>query len=324
MQTQTAWATGFLTQLLLNHLRIYYPSQMHKVNPRALFSAVEGYDALKDPQDLLMDSHAWLPEEVLREMLRTAERLSGRKEIAREAAVDYFIRSARKGDRHIPSIFEIIARTFDDVRTVALYSGLWAGAYTTFLRLQAVPKNPADTEMIVLSQWDSGFHPLLATHFMLKGNYEGFVRLYDFVEEAHLDEEFLQYRVVDIVREFDGYDIEESGSALKIMKNHRQEPIAVLQAVQLENEEIPLVLPSLDILGMGADHSKSPKEALFGGTILKPETRSDGAAFLRTLIPRVADSRERTDPVSTAYRVTRGGTLRSGSLEYNFREGSFH
>ncbi|HTN42570.1 MAG TPA: sigma-54 dependent transcriptional regulator [Nitrospiria bacterium] len=324
MQTQTAWATGFLTQLLLTHLQIYYPSQMNKVNPRALFSGVEGYDALKDPQDLLMDHHAWLPEEVLREVLRTAERLSGRKEIAREAAIDYFIRSARQGERHIPSIFEIIARTFDDVRTVALYSGLWAGAYTTFLRLQAVARNPADPEMIVLSQWDPGFHPLLATHFMLKGNYEGFVRLYDFVEEAHLDEEFLQYRVGDIVREFEGYDLEESGSQLKIVKNDRGGTVAVFQAVQLADEEIPLAPPSFDILGTGTDHSAGPQEALLGGMIIKPETRSGGATLLRTLIPRAADPTERIDPACKAYRVTQGGTLRSGSLEYVFREGSFY
>jgi len=322
MQTQTAWATGFLTQLLLNHLQIHYPSQMQKVNPRAFFSGVEGYDALKDPQDLVMDNHAWLPEEVLREVLRTAERLSGRKEIAYEAAVDYFARSARKGERHVPSIFEIIARTFDDVRTVALYSGLWAGAYTTFLRLQAVAKNPADNEMIVLSQWDSGFHPLLGTHFMLRGNYEGFVRLYDFVEEAHLDEEFLQYRVRDIVSEFEGYDIEESGSELKIVERNREETAVVLRAVQLVEEEILLIPPPFDVLGMGTEQSSGQNEALFGGAILKPESRLGGPAFLRILTPRAADLPDRTDPASRVFRVIQGGTLRSGSLEHVFREGS--
>lgn len=322
MQTQTAWATGFLTQLLLTHLQIHYPSQMQKVNPRAFFSGVEGYDALKDPQGLVMDSHAWIPEEVLREVLRTAERLSGRKEIAYEAAVDYFVRSAREGERHIPSIFEIIARTFDDVRTVALCSGLWAGAYTTFLRLQAVAKNPADTEMIVLSQWDPGFHPLLSTHFMLKGNYEGFVRLYDFVEEAHLDEEFLQYRVRDIVSEFEGYDIVESGPELKIVERNRGETIVVLRAVQLDEEEIFLIPPPVDVLGLGPDQSAGPKDALFGGAILKPESRSGGPPFLRILTSRSADSPNRTDQASRAFRVIQGGTLTSGSLQHVFREGS--
>ena len=193
MQTQTAWATGFLTQLLLDHLQRHYPSQMQKIDPRTFFSGIEGYESLKDPQALLMDSHAWLPEEVLREVLLTAERVSGRKEIAREAAVDYFTRAAGAEGKRGPSIFEIMARTFGDVRSAALCSGLWAGAYTTFMRLQAIAKDPVETELIVLSQCDPGFRPLLSTHFMLKGNYEGFVRLYDFIEEARLEEEFLQY-----------------------------------------------------------------------------------------------------------------------------------
>ena len=62
MQTQTAWATGFLTQLLLDHLQRHYPSQMQKIDPRTFFSGIEGYESLKDPRALLMDSHAWLPE----------------------------------------------------------------------------------------------------------------------------------------------------------------------------------------------------------------------------------------------------------------------
>lgn len=49
----------------------------------------------------------------------------------------------------------------------------------------------------------------------MKRNYEGFVRLYDFVEEARLDEEFLQYRVRDIVSEFEEYAVEvEDSNAL--------------------------------------------------------------------------------------------------------------
>ncbi|HUK55804.1 MAG TPA: sigma 54-interacting transcriptional regulator [Nitrospiria bacterium] len=324
MQTQTAWATGFLTQLLLNHLQIHYPSRMQKVNPRALFSGVEGYDSLKDPQDLLMDSHAWLPEEVLREVLLTAERLSGRKEIAYEAALDYFARSARKGEKHVPSIFEIIARTFDDVRTVALCSGLWGGAYTTFMRLQAIAKNPSDTELIVLAQCDSGFRPLLSSHFMLRGNYEGFVRLYDFVEEAHLDEEFLQYRVRDVVNEFQGYDTEEVGSERRIVERNRKETVAVLRAVQLNEERVPLIPLPFNLFGAGAETSIDAKEALFGGSILKPELKTDGSAFVRVFTPRVAESPDRPDPAPTAFRVIQGGTLRSGSLEYVFREGAIY
>ena len=325
MQPQTAWATGFLTQLLLNHLQSRYPSPMQKIDPRTFFSGIEGYESLKDPLSLLMDSHAWLPEEVLREVLLTAERVSGRKEIACEAAVDYFTRAAGTEGKRVPSIFEIMARTFDDVRSAALCSGLWAGAYTTFMRLQAVAKDPVETELIILSQCDPGFRPLLATHFMLKGNYEGFVRLYDFVEEARFEEEFLQYRVRDIVSEFEGYAVEEEGEGLKIVESRKRRTVAVFRPVQLDHEEIPCPRPSAEALE-GGDRLPvdDATEAASDGWILQPQLRSNGPALFRVLVPRRVSSRTQTDAAASALRVVQGGALRLGSLEYVFREGSFY
>ena len=132
----------------------------------------------------------------------------------------------------------------------------------------------------------------------------------------------MQYRVRDIVREFEGYDVEESGSDLKIVERNREETIAVLRGVQLDEEEVFLIPPPVDVLGLGTDQSAGQKDALFGGAILKPESRSGGPAFLRILTSRAADSPNRTDPASRAFRVIQGGTLKSGSLEHVFREGS--
>lgn len=324
MQTQTAWATGFLTQLLLNYLQTRYPSQLQRVDPRSFFSGVDGYDSLQDPRSLLMDSHAWLPEEVLREVLRTAERLSGRKEIAYEAAIDYFTRSAQAGDQRTPSIFEIMARGFDDVRAVALCSGLWAGAYTTFMRLQAIPGDPDEAELIILSQCDPGFRPLLATHFMLKGNYEGFVRLYDFVDEARLEEEFLQYRVRDIVGEFEGYAVEEEGDGLNVIESRGRRTVAVFQSVRLRHEAIPCTAPGADAPGNSGGLPAEAADALSEGLIVSPRFRSNEPAFWPVLAPRAVDAGTQTDAAGSALRVERGGALRSGSLEYVFREGAFY
>jgi DNA-binding NtrC family response regulator len=324
MQTQTAWATGFLTQLLLNHLERHYPSQMQAIDPRSFFSGIEGYESLKDPRALLMDSHAWLPEEVLREVLRTAERVAGRKEIAYEAAMEYFTRSAQAGVLHVPSIFEIMARSFDDVRNVALYSGQWAGAYTTFMRLQAVARDPADTEMIILSQCDPGFRPLLSTHFMLKGNYEGFVRLYDYIEEARFEEEFLQYRIRDIVSEFEGYAVEEEAEGLKIVESRGRRTVAVFQPVQLGHEEIPFVQPLAEGIPGGVRLPADATDAVPEGLILKPRFRSNRQAFLQVLIPPSTNSRVRDGEAVTALRVVQGGALRSGAIGYVFREDTFY
>jgi len=324
MQTQTAWATGFLTQLLLNYLERHYPAQTQAIDPRTYFSGIEGYESLKDPRALLLDSHAWLPEEVLREVLRTAERVAGRKEIAYEAAVDYFTRSARGDVQHIPSIFEIMARSFDDVRNVALYSGHWAGAYTTFMKLQAVSRDPAVSELIILSQCDPGFRPLLATHFMLKGNYEGFVRLYDFIEEARFEEEFLQYRIRDIVSEFDGYAVEEEGEGLKIVENRGGRTVAVFRRAPLNHEEIPLTVPLAESVGAGAHPTAQAGEAVPEGWILMPQVRPDGQVFIKVLIPPSTNAGSRDGGAASALRVVQGGALRAGGIEYVFREDTYY
>jgi transcriptional regulator with GAF, ATPase, and Fis domain len=325
MQLQAAWATGFLTQLILTHLQRHYPSQMQKIDFRTFFSGMEGYESLKDPQALLMDSHAWLPEDVLREILLTAERVSGRKKIAYEAAMDFFARSATAGDQRVPSIFEIMARSFDDVRTVTLCSGLWAGAYTTFLRLQAIAQDPTNTELIVLSQCDSGFHPLLSSHFMLKGNYEGFVRLYDFVDEAGFEEEFLQYRIRDIVNEFEGYGVEEDGDHLKVVESRSGRVVAAFRSVQLDHEEIPCIVPSGDVIGRGdRPPADTEAEAVPDGSVIRPRFQSNGPTLWQVLVPRTVKGPVQADTFASALCVVQGGTLRSGSLEYVFREGAIY
>jgi two-component system, NtrC family, response regulator len=311
MQSQAEWATGFLTQLLLQHLKNHYPAQMKKIDPRSFFTGIEGYESIKDPQTILMDRHAWIPEEVLRELLRTAERVTGRKDIAYHAAIDYFTRSASGSDDRAPSIFEIMARVFDDARTMALFSSLWANAYTTFMQLQAIMKEPEATELILLSQCLDGFRPLVSTHYMLKGNYEGFVRLYDFVEEAHLEEEFFQYRVRDVVSEFEDYSVDES-RGVRIMDRRTRKPAVVLEPVQLELEEFQFIQQPMETLG-GFRQAASESQNHW---IVKPE---DGR--IRVHVPHRTTSRSRAMKSSGALQVVKGGTLRSGPLEYHFREG---
>jgi transcriptional regulator with GAF, ATPase, and Fis domain len=323
MQKQTAWATGFLTQLILTHLHRHHPSIMQKLDPRTFFSGMEGYESLQDPQALLMDGHAWLPEEVLREILVTAERISGRKEIAHQAAMEFFVRSAEAGDQRVPSIFEIMARSFDDVRTVALCSGLWAGVYTTFLRLQAIPKESADTEMIVLSQSIPGFRPLLSSHFMLMGNYEGFVRLYDHVKEARFEEEFLQYRVQDIVNEFEGYAVRKEADGLSVVEIRTGRRVAAFETVVLDREEISDLTPALPaLLGGGHPSAAGKEESGPEGMIVRPQIHPNGSARFRILSGRPVAAPEGSDPAATALRVRQSGVLRMGSLEYAFKEGA--
>ncbi|HEY4484969.1 MAG TPA: sigma-54 dependent transcriptional regulator [Nitrospiria bacterium] len=320
MQRQTAWVTGFLTQLLLNHLYRRYPDRMQEMDPRTFFSGCEGYESIKNPLSLLMDSHAWLPEEVLRELHRTAERVSGRKDVAYEAAMEYFRQVSQERGAGSPSLFEIIARSFEDVRTVARCSELWAGAYTTFLRLQSVVRDPSATEVIILAQCREGFPPLIANHYMIKGNYEGFVRLYDFVQGASLEEEFLQHRVRDIVAEFDGYDVEEDGAEVRIVDRGDRRTIAVLQPVFLESEDVPFVREIKE--GPPGAGVPDLSWAVPDGWVVEPRRTGGGRESLTLFSARLTDSGG--DGTGRALRVSKAGCLRSGPLEYLFREGAIY
>ena len=312
MGPPTAWATGFLTQLILRHLRKHYPTQTADINPRLFFSAVEGNELLRNPHALLTDSHAYIPEEVLREVLSVAERITGQKDVAYHAALEYFDQSGNGGHEHAPSIFEIIALSISDVRSVALCSNLWAGAYTTFLRLQPLMKDSSASELVILSQCPNNFCPLISMHYMLKGNYEGFVRLYDFVEEACLQEEFLQYRVRDIVSEFDNYRVEGFRQST-VIKNRTGKTIVEFTPVRLESEEISLVPPNYQRLSkVGAELT---------GAILHPENKGSKPPAYRVLTSRPSKSSGASKEFH-ALKVTRGGRLQSGPLTFTFSEGA--
>jgi transcriptional regulator with GAF, ATPase, and Fis domain len=317
MQPQTAWATGFLTQLILRYLRKRYPVQTEKINPRQFFSVIEGADHLKNPEGLLNDRHAYLPEEVLREVMVTAERISGRKDVAYHAALDYFRSASEERGERSPSLFEIIARISNDVQSVALFSDIWAAAYTTFLKLQPLIKEPGRSELVILSQCPEEFHPLIAMHHMLKGNYEGFVQLYDFVEEASLESEFLQYRINEIVGEFAGYQV-ENGRDVRILDVKTRQPVVVFKPVLLETERIPA------FSGQGTPFSDPGAASRLDGAILRPEESDNGEGPAFPVLTAAGARVSTRTEASNALRVVRGGTLKSGPLTHDFREGDIY
>lgn len=323
MPQRTVWVTGFLTQLILAHLRLRYPSEFQRIDFRALFGGIEGYEGIKDPQSILQDSHSWIPEEVLREVLRSAEELTGRKDIALEASIDYFSRAGDPSSRSVPSIFEIIARTFNDVRTVVLSSGLWASAYTSFMRLQAIAPDADSNGVIILSHCEENCRLWLSTHYMLKGNYEGFVRLYEFVEDAVLEEDFLQHRIQDIAAEFDGYFMEEDGNIRKILHRADRKPVAEFMKIGLETDRIPVIPGPLPSSSSGPrEGGAAGEETGSEGAIASPEPGPGGRAVFRLLSPRPVKDRNRWDGISSAWKVIRGGTLRGTNGRYTLKEGA--
>jgi hypothetical protein len=92
----------------------------------ALFRGIEGFVPPTDPQAFLRQGNNWVPLAVLRELLSQCERITGRKDAAYLAARAYF----DHGRDDLLTLFEIIFRVLNDVRSVVLCSHLWATVQT--------------------------------------------------------------------------------------------------------------------------------------------------------------------------------------------------
>ncbi len=309
MEQTGAWATSFLTQVLLRYLELHHPEEFRRIDFKRAFGGIDGFDRIREPQTLLSDGHSWLPEEVVRELLLQAERLTGRKDVAAAAAHDFFQRPEGRS----PSIFELIARLVDDVHAVLLASGLWARVYTNYLRLQAIDTANAggaagsgQRQLVLLAQFPPEMRPLISMHYMLQGNIEGFPQLFPFASQARLEPRLLQFRIADIVAEFDGYRIEGPAPDLRVIERRSGRLVAAAQPVRLMTESVTV-----------------------GAAAAEPVDASD-APIVAAQDGRLALLTDRPEPVrpfpdqTQAYQITQGGTLVNGSLRYEFQPGAIY
>jgi transcriptional regulator with GAF, ATPase, and Fis domain len=315
-----AWATTFLTHQLLHYLDIVAPEAVRAIDFDELLTGVEGFEPPDDPVAFLRDPHHWLPEPLLRRALAAAERAAGQKEVAYEAALHYFSggRSAN------PSLLELVALAFADVGGMVAHSHLWAGAYTTYLQLQAlVPRSPASAEppaederqIWLLSRIDPDVPAIISAHHFLRGNYEGFTRLYGWVETVACEADFLQLSLEDIAAEFDGASVRWDGGTARVC-DAAGAVIAEGRTVRLEEARIVLD-PAAPTGGEGA--------------VIVP-LQENTASLLR---PARRESTTPADKPGTAsdveaVEITRGGTLvgepggEGGALSHRFREGEIY
>jgi len=78
------------------------------------------------------------------------QKISGKKDIAYDAAKDYFT----PGRRQLPSLFEIIVRVLNDVRSALLFANLWGSSQTNYLELQTFQSLSSPPEFVLLSQFN--------------------------------------------------------------------------------------------------------------------------------------------------------------------------
>ncbi|HEY1265814.1 MAG TPA: sigma-54 dependent transcriptional regulator [Candidatus Binatia bacterium] len=291
------WVTCLLTDMLLSHVKA--ESGGGAIDCPALFAAADGFEAPADPEAFLTDPANWIPLAVLRELEAQCEKLTGKKDFAYHAAKAYFA----PGKRHLPSLFDIIVRVLNDVRTALVFANLWAAAQTNYLKLQSFERPGAKPELFMLAQFGADAAPGLAAIHLLRGFTEGFPRLYPFIEDARCVEEFSQLRLEEIAGEFPGYSVRRDGDRVALCASSG-EPVVEAVKIALGSERVPvkdeftLYTPDVPVV---------PER----NNAIEVLTASDAAAA------GSASSAE-------AYRIVKAGVLSAGPLKYALNEGGIY
>ena len=294
------WATCFLTDILLSYLEDRYRGKA-TIDYPALFRGIEGFEAPSDPRAFLRNVNNWVPLGVLRELLFQSERVSRQKDIAYLAARAYF----EEGQSEILSLFEIIFRALNDVRSTVICSHLWAAVQTNYLKLQSFESPGPEPGLYMLAQFREAVRPAVGSMHLVRGMAEGFPRLYSFIEALQCTEEISQLRIDDAVREFPGYRTAVRGDRLLILQGDSAQPIVEAQKTPLRYELIP---PSPDVTVDAADAVVAP---------------------MRSGAIRILTNQTETDPPAlphapSGYRIVCPGALSHDGLSFGFEEGQVY
>ena len=280
------WVTCFLTSMVIRFLD-GLPAATAQVDYQRVIGVVEGFGTIRDPKAFLLDPNNWVPDAVLRELIRRAEHASGLKDITYRASLAHF--AVSEGRR--PALIETIARYLDDVDAVVRFSGLWATAYTNYLEMQAFARPDEAGTLYILVRFLPPVDPLIGKCLLVQGNIEGFPKLYPFVDSVRCEVEYSQLRLASIVAEFgDRYILEEEkarGSVLQYLVRERTSGhiVAVARPCPLGTEKV-------------AEWQ--------GGQALTCDRPGDGV------------------PHTSVLRIERGGVLQAGPLEYALCEGRLY
>ena len=290
------WVTCLLSDMLLRHVKSQ--SGGAAIDYAVLFAGADGLEAPPDPETFLSDPANWIPLAVLRELETQCEKLTGKKDFAYHAAKAYF----EPGKRHLPSLFDIIVRVLNDVRTALVFANLWGAAQTNYLKLQSFERPGAKPELYMLAQFGADAAPGLAAIHLLRGFTEGFPRLYPFIEEARCVEEFSQLRLEDVAGEFPGYTVRRDGDRIALCAASGE---TVVEAARI---------------ALGAESMPVKDEfRLYTPDVPVVPERSGVIEVLTADNPSTAGG-----AAAEAYRIVKAGVLRAGPLAHAFKEGEIY
>ncbi len=290
------WVSCFLTDILISFMEdtavgaagIDYP---------ALFRGAEGFEAPSDPERFLRDVNNWVPLTILRDVLWQCQKITGRKDVAYRAARAYF----DPGKQDLLSLFKIVFRVLNDVRSVVICSSLWAAVQTNYLKLQSFERPGPESALFMLAQFSEHARPAAGSMHFLRGLSEGFPRLYSFIEDVQCIEEISQLQIEDVVREFPDFLITREGDHLTVRHRASHRSVVEARRVPLQSEVIPL---SSDFLVDMPDAVVVPPH---GGRITVLTTQEE------------VDPPKRAQAI-WAYRIAKAGAVSSDGLSYAFEE----
>jgi len=294
LDDQPPWASCFLTDILLSYMEEIGKGKTD-IDFAGLFRSVEGLEVPPDPERFLRDSNNWVPRTVLRDLHLQCERIAGQKNFAYNAARAYFDR----GTKEPLSLFEVIFRVLNDVRSVLISSSLWASVQTNYLRLQSFDTEGTPPQMYMLAQFSQKARPSLGSIDFLRGIAEGFPRLYSFIKDVRCIEEISQVRIEDILEGFPDFAMITDGDRVSIRHRVSRQLIAEARKIPLRPEVIVL---SRDFW---VDMPEAAVVPSADGRITvltnQEETEADGRA-----------------PAVWAYKIVKPGVLSSQGLAYPF------
>jgi transcriptional regulator with PAS, ATPase and Fis domain len=229
-------------------------------------------------------------------LIRSAEKVTGNKEVTYLAARDYF------RPHQAPSLLEVIAKLLNNTEQIMLCSNLWTGGYTNYLKSQCLkPSVSNGSELILLSRFGLNAEPWLGSIQFFRGISEGFTKLFDYIEDASCTEEISQVKIETITREFGNYCIKKKSDQLSILESASKKELVTARRVHLRSEVNSFThdypVPPEDLVVY-------PKHGKVTILSLQKETNPDHC-----------------EKQNEVYEIVHEGTLHSGPLRYTFQRG---
>ncbi len=294
MEYEIPWASCFTTRTLILYLERIEKDKA--IDYDKILRGVGFLDRIEDPEVFLKNYNNWVPVYILRNLIRASEKVTGIKEVSYLAAIDYF------RPRQSLSLLEVIVKLLNNVEKTMLYSGLWAGGFTNYLKSQCFkPSVSEGSELILLSRFGLNTEPWIGSIQLYRGIVEGHTKLFDDVENVSCFEEISQVKIETIISEFGNYYIEKKGDQLSILESTSKKELVTARRVHLRSEGCSFIYDyhtHLEDLVVYPKHGKV--------TILSTQKETN------------PDHYEKQNAV---YEIVHEGTLHRGTLKYTFQRG---